>query len=156
MSSSSQPHSPDPQRAERPLSAPALATLVLDSEVLREALVSALLDERVFERLVEAVRGIATSATLPRFMSMKEYASHARISPRTLAYAMQGMTEGVHYSRSGRRLRVHVREADEVIAQSTRTRQTTETSEKTDLKAFARQEAARRKVKTSAERKKSP
>lgn len=156
MSSSSHLHPPDPSPRTDSAAPTALATLVLDAEVLREALVNALLDDRVFKPLVEAVRGLATTATLPRFMSVKEYASHARISTRTLAYAMQGMSEGVHYSRSGRRLRVHVKEADDFIAQSTRTKKPAETSEKTDLAALARQEAARRKVKTPAERKKSP
>lgn len=155
MSSSSQPRPPDPPSGEQPLAPPALATLVLDRDALREALVAALLDERVFKPLVEAVRSIATSATLPRFMSVKEYAAHAKISARTFSYEMANMTEGVHFSRSGRRVRIHVKEADEFIAQSDRARRAKEPSPKTDLTALARQEAARRKLKTPAQRKKT-
>ncbi len=131
-----------------------VGTLTLDREHLRDALVGALSDPQVVHLLAEvlAARGAAADGTLPRFMTTKEYATRAKVSPRTLSYEMQGMTEGVHYSRSGRRVRFHVKEADEFIAQSSR-RRAKEAQEKVDLAALARQEAARRKVKSAAERK---
>jgi hypothetical protein len=51
-----------------------------------------------------------------RFMSLAEYARHARVSERTLRYQVKRMTEHVHFHRDGckrRRIVIHVREADE-------------------------------------------
>jgi hypothetical protein len=53
------------------------------------------------------------------------------------------MTEGVHYSRAGRRVRFHVAEADEFVAKHQRP-QPDPAPEGADLKELARREVARR------------
>jgi hypothetical protein len=157
--STSTPIAPSQNGAVSPDGHPAtnqivIGALVLDREVLRDALVGALSDPTVAQKVAEvlAARGAAANGTVPRFMNTKEYAARVKISARTLSYEMQGMTEGVHYSRSGRRVRFHVKEADEYIAQSKRMR-ATEQQPKVDLAALARQEAARRRVKSPEGRK---
>lgn len=128
--------------------APALATLVLDPEVLREALIAALSDPTVVERLAAAVRGAAgTTPMAPTFMGAQEYALHARMSRRSLDYVRQQMTEGVHYSRNGRRLRYHVAAADEFLSKTAHNEPPASTNGEDDLKELARQEASRRRPK---------
>jgi len=56
-----------------------------------------------------------TASTVPPFMSIAEYARHARISVRTVQSLRAEMTEGVHFhrdGRTGRRVIIHVAEAD--------------------------------------------
>jgi len=132
----------------------AVATLVFDGEALRQALVETLTDPRVIERLAAAMlaqrtRGAATTGAPSKYMAAKEYAQHARISPRSLDYMRQSMTEGVHYSRVGRRIRFHVAEADELISRSKRA-QPHQATESAKLKDLARQEAARRRIKLAS------
>ena len=52
------------------------------------------------------------ATTHPEVMTVAEYARHAKCSVRKLAYLRTAMTEGVHYSRVGRRVRFHVTEVD--------------------------------------------
>jgi hypothetical protein len=139
-------HDPSPPRP--------LATLVLDGTALREALVEALLDPRVLEKLAaaHAARGLSLDGTLPRFMNGKEYAKHTRISERTLSYLRGGMTEGEHYSKTGTRVRYHVKEADQFVAQSKRAK-TVEAREAEELSELARKELAKRRIKPSNEEK---
>jgi hypothetical protein len=94
-----------------------IATIVLPTDALRDSLVAALAHPTVIAALADALaaRGASPSPT-PRFMSVKEYAVRARISPRTLTTAQQRMIEGVHFSRTGRRIRFHVAEADEFLS----------------------------------------
>ena len=79
-------------------------------------------------------------------MGAKEYAAHARISARSLDYLRQSMNEGVQFSRTGRRVRYHVAEADDFITHQRRTPPTTPPP-RDDLRELARREAARRPVK---------
>ena len=90
-----------------------IATIVLPTDALRDALVAALAHPSVITALADALaaRG-ASVAPVPKFMNAREYAAHARISPRTLSYPQRDMIEGVHYSRTGRRVRFHVSDAD--------------------------------------------
>jgi hypothetical protein len=96
----------------------AIGAVVLNADVLREAMVAALAHPAVVEALAAALqaRFPSTVGALPKFMNAREYAAHARISPRTLSYAQQRMIEGVHFSRTGRRIRFHVAEADEFLS----------------------------------------
>jgi hypothetical protein len=59
------------------------------------------------------------------------------------------MTEGVHYSRAGRRVRFHVAEADEFISRNKRA-QPHQAAESADLKELARKEAFRRRIKPAS------
>ncbi len=131
--------------ADRPATKPTstiLATIVLDHDVLRQALIEALSDGSVLERLAHALRGNG-GAAVPTFMTAKEYAAHARMSARSLDYARQGMTERVHFSRNGRRVRYHVSKADQFLSEERQREGSVEAAE-TDLEALARQEAAKR------------
>jgi hypothetical protein len=96
----------------------AIGAVVLNADVLREAMVAALAHPAVVEALAAALqaRFPSTVGALPKFMSVKEFATHVRVSPRTLSYAQQRMTEGVHFSRTGRRIRFHVAEADAFLS----------------------------------------
>ncbi len=133
------------------LTPPPLATLVLDPDALRQAFIAALSDASVVERLAIAINGNkGEAAALPTFMSAREYATHARMSARSLDYARQKMTEGVHFSRNGRRFRFHVSAADKFLAEQGRRKASAEAIE-TDLKVLARQEAARRRPKARTE-----
>jgi hypothetical protein len=126
-----------------------LATLVLDPEVLRQALIAALSDATVLAHLSASLRtATGPTATATTFMSTEEYAAHARMSRRSLDLARPSMTEGVHYSRNGRRVRYHVAAADEFLSQQGR-EQTTAAASETNLKELARLEAARRRPKPS-------
>ncbi len=59
----------------------ALATVVLDGEALRAALVEALTDPRVVEAIAIAYgRDVAPIGGTSRFMDTKEYARHVRVS----------------------------------------------------------------------------
>jgi hypothetical protein len=132
-----------------PSTSPALpiATVVLDPEALREVLIAALSDPAVVEHLAAALRGApGQPVSPPTFMNVEEYAKHTVMSRRSLDYARQGMTEGVHYSRNGRRIRYHVVAADEFLSNK-HGAQLTGVSVETDLKELARQEAARRRPK---------
>lgn len=133
------PHDPSPDTLP-------LATLLLDRNMLRDALVEALRDARVIRQIVEALgSGAQPAGGVSRFMNTKEYASHARISVRSLDYLRRGMTEGVHFSRTGRRVRYHVAEADDFIAQVKRP--SPGTQQHADLGELVRREAAKRRPK---------
>jgi hypothetical protein len=125
-----------------------IATLVLDPEALRQALIAALSDASVLEHLSGALRGASglSTAALPTFMNTREYAAHARMSARSLSYATESMTESVHFSRNGRRLRYHVGPADDFLSKHRRD-QTVAASNEADLKELARREAAKRQPK---------
>ena len=125
-----------------------VGSIIIDGAALREAIRSALIDPLVIDQLAKAISaaGVAGSAALPRFMNTREYAQHARISARTLDYLRQGMTEGIHFSRTGRRVRYHVTEADEFV--SARGRETPKVDASADLKELARREVAKRRLKT--------
>jgi len=132
----------------------ALATIVLPTDALRDSLVAALAHPTVIAALADALaaRGASPSPT-PRFMSVKEYALRARISPRTLTTAQQGMTEGVHFSRTGRRIRFHVAEADAFLS-SAKGAAAEAAADAASLAERARAEIARRSSKnTSAQEK---
>lgn len=150
---SSPPRRPDGRDIRNRAAPVLLGTLTLDADALREALIEALTDPRVLEKLAaaHAARGRSVDGSLPRFMSAKEYAKHARISPRTLDYERHRMTEGVHFSRTGSRVRFHVKEADDFVSQSKRGKRVL-ISEETELKELARKEAARRRVKPTTEK----
>jgi hypothetical protein len=128
-----------------------LAILSLDREALRQAIVEALKDPSVLEGLRAALVPAGIGGALPKFMGAQEYAKHARMSPRSLSYARSGMTEGVHYSRTGRRVRFHVAEADEFLA-SVKSDKTGAEVGPDSIEALARSEAARRRAKTSGGR----
>jgi hypothetical protein len=86
------------------------------STVLPEAERTAIVDALV-ERLLAAphFRETPANAESPPFMSVDEYARHGRISSRTVRYLVKAMTENVHFhrdGRTGRRVLIHVREAD--------------------------------------------
>lgn len=95
---------------------------------------------------VHVVSGLFASGAARSFMNAQEYAAHARISPRSLSYAKQKMTEGIHYSRTGKRIRYHVAEADEFLSQAPPAR----VSAEADLKELARNEAKRRVAKATS------
>lgn len=137
----------------KPTNTAPLGTFILDREAFRETLVEALLDPRVLEAVAaaRAARGLAADGTPPRFMSTKEYAQHTRISTRTLQYVRSNMIEGTHYSRTGTRIRFHVKEADEFVA--TRSMPSATAPAGVDLKELTRIEAARRNVKPRPARK---
>lgn len=76
------------------------------------------------------VLGVTEQASLQaqaqaKFMSVREYAMHARVSERTMRYLLRDeMVEGIHYhrdGRTGRRVIVHVNEVDEWRASRRRT-----------------------------------
>jgi hypothetical protein len=62
------------------------------------------------------------------------------------------MTEGEHYSKTGTRVRYHVKEADQFVAQSKRAK-TVEAREAEELSELARKELAKRRIKPSNEEK---
>ena len=90
---------------------------LLDGMVVRviEALVRR---PDLVKRLRTVVSGDATAEPLampPRFLSVMEYARHARVSERTVRYLIKEMAEHVHFHRDGRhgrRVIIHVTEAD--------------------------------------------
>jgi len=81
-----------------------------------------ILEERpaMADRFVRALRlsPVANGAPAPTnaVMTPAEYARHARVCERTVGYYVsEGMTEGVHFHREGRmgrRIFIHVAEAD--------------------------------------------
>lgn len=132
----------------QPSSSTPLATLFLDKEALREAIVEALKDPSVVEELRAALVPSGSVGVLPKFMGAQEYAKHARMSPRSLSYARSGMTEGVHFSRTGRRVRFHVAEADDFLAKAGKGDAGTAV-DPDSIEELARLEAARRRARTA-------
>lgn len=124
-----------------------IATIVVDPDALRTALVEALTSPEVVGALAAALGTGGALEGASKFMTAKEYAQHARMSPRTLDLLRAKMEEGKHYSRVGRRVRFHVVEADEFIARVGGKSPIVVASEALDLKEVARQEASRRRAK---------
>lgn len=49
-----------------------------------------------------------------KFMTIEEYAKHAKVSPRTIRRQIKDeMEEGLHFHRAGRKVTIHVQQADE-------------------------------------------
>jgi hypothetical protein len=116
-----------------------IATIVLPTEALRDAVIAALAHPSVITALADALTARGASAVpLPKFMSPKEYAAHVKLSMRTLHYNRGAMTEGIHFSRTGSRVRFHVEQADAFAAKDA-----------ASLVDLARAEAARRTLKVS-------
>jgi hypothetical protein len=121
-----------------------IATIVLPIEALRPLLIEALTHPSVIDAIVDALRSRgAPAAALPKFMNPKEYAEHAKISLRTLHYHRSDMTEGVHFSRTGRRIRFHVAEADAFMS-AAKGEAAKVAAEHASLEELARAEAAHR------------
>jgi len=127
----------------------AIATVVLPADALRDALLTALVHPNVIAALADALaaRG-ASSAPLPKFMSPKEYAAHAKLSLRTLHYQRSDMTEGVHFSKTGSRVRFHVAEADAFLS-AAKGIAAVAAKDAASLVDIARAEASQRPLKSS-------
>ncbi len=67
-------------------------------------------------RGVVGAQSVSESHTPSKFMTVREYASHARLSERTIRhFVKEGMTDGLHFhrdGRAGRRVIIHPDEAD--------------------------------------------
>jgi hypothetical protein len=73
------------------------------------------LAEEVARHVVAHLAPLLASADDAPFKSVAEYARYGRISTRTVRYLLKEMTEGEHFhreGRTGRRVLIHVREAD--------------------------------------------
>jgi hypothetical protein len=127
----------------------AIATIVLPADALRDALLAALVHPNVIAALADALaaRGTVT-APLPKFMSPKEYAAHSKVSLRTLHYQRIDMTEGVHFSKTGSRVRFHVEQADAFLS-AAKGIAAVKAKDAASLVALARTEASQRPLKSS-------
>jgi len=124
-----------------------IATIVLPTDALRDALIAALAHPSVMGALADALttRGAAV-APLPKFMSPKEYAAHVKLSMRTLHYNRSDMTEGVHFSKTGSRVRFHVEQADAFLS-AAKGIAAVAAKESASVVELARADAARRSLK---------
>jgi hypothetical protein len=136
-----------PAEPDRQLSPSALIGARLVAEALR-TLIETL---EACPELAGRLRGLllvevpAVASTVPPFMSISEYARHARVSVRTVQSLRAEMTEGLHYhrdGRTGRRVIIHVAEAD-AWRSARRPHQL-----RRDLDRLAEDETARRRART--------
>lgn len=67
-------------------------------------------------RAIGCVASTTPPLALPKYMGVKEYAAHAKVSSKTIReYVARGMVEGEHFHRdgqTGRRVLIHVEAAD--------------------------------------------
>jgi hypothetical protein len=123
------------------------------SELLKNAFDSfaKALAEYLAGYLRQPERGEAATraAALPAFMSVDEYARHARCSTRKLTYVRAHMEEGVHYSRIGRRVRYHVTEADLFLRRMNLRNVTLSATSDEAIRQLARLNASARRTKST-------